>query len=133
MSRDDLSYKERDAVVAALRRLRHDPRDIEAGICYNLALELDAREVMYGRGTYPAWAYATRDTAMKAAVHWPLYSGSESYPVPHPMVLPNGGEDAEVVERCAADAYEQGLDQWEYSPYGDLRRQLLDFLIEYWS
>lgn len=50
------------------------------------------------------------------AKSWPLYSGEQEFPVPSPT-----GRDPSA-------AYYERTGMWE-GPYGDLRMQLLDFLI----
>jgi hypothetical protein len=50
------------------------------------------------------------------AMEWPKYSGCFWFPVPGPEGY------------LASEAY-QNLPKWE-GPYGDLRKELLDFLIE---
>ena len=59
---------------------------------------------------------------------WPLWSGSEMYPVPHPKYLPGSGEDSDI--KIAA--------RWHYSgtstksmytgEYGKLRFHLIGFI-----
>jgi len=84
------------------------PKFNGGGICYNVdfafvRLELPALEVL-------------REQAFAA---WPKFSGDENYPIP-------GGEEA------FDETHRENMWNPEH-PYGALRLELLDFMIDYFS
>lgn len=93
----------------------HDngPKDETMGICHNI----DLAGYMFG--------YSTTELEMvnnvfkDLAEQWPKYSGYESYPVPstNPDIGPG---------RC----FYETRNLW-IGPYGDLRRELLEFCIDW--
>lgn len=89
-------------VLKALVSLKEYVPDTYVGICCNVWLVCgeDAE----------GWICAV-------AQHWSKFSGDVKYPVPHPDVI------------CPIAAYQFTRDVWT-GEYGQLRYELLDFLIE---
>ena len=91
---------------------RKEPVYPHTGICYNAYLAV-GRE-----GDYDPLPAEVFDKALEAQIRkWPKYSGNSTYPVP----CPKGGDP-----QLAWSSHYPNLWQGEY---GDLRRELLDFLI----
>lgn len=113
-------------IAKALRELRQDaqlglikyPR---AGICENIAHYLDES---WARGYW-------RDSMRDAFRAWPKFSGCSTFPVPCPEGLDlgdlEGAVDPEDWAYCSGCLY-----KW-FGPYGDLRFELLDHLIEWFE
>lgn len=55
---------------------------------------------------------------------WPLFSGDELYPVPHPNCV------GRVNHSRAEGAFHSATNLWDDSPYGNLRKQLHAFCVE---
>lgn len=112
----DVVIKKRAIVAAALRELRNSLNCVstihKSGICHGAWVH--DSEIVYG--------FLAFDVMSHAMTKWPKYSGELGYPVPGV-----DGLGAEYVY----DAVE-GCNMYE-GEYGQLRRELLDFLIEYLS
>lgn len=88
----------------ALLKVKDDP-DQRLGICTNVDNHI-----------HPNDSLAVDQLLKRLFVKWPKFSGDVVYPVPSP----SAGESPKR-------AFE--MSRW-VGPYGDLRRELLDFLIE---
>lgn len=72
--------------------------------------------------------HGSLDLVEKAAHHWPKHSGNYKYPVPADGILPS--QDAKY---AYYDSYHNKT-LWEKdTAYGQLRYELVDFLIEYFN
>lgn len=76
------------------------PPLVSYGICGNLPISCAAVDNLLG----------------EAFRSWPNYSGNPCYPVPDPKA-PSNKAAANII-------YESRRDLWDYSPYGNLRREL---------
>lgn len=113
--RDFNAHVTKQELLAAVKKLRQGQLwDSTEGICNNLEDTLthechpDTR-AYYKDSPAHIWMRAV-------AKRWPKWSGDSVYPVPDSELLPD-------------DAYQQYDEKWQ-GEYGDLRRELLDFLIE---
>jgi hypothetical protein len=109
-----------EMAAAALQKLKAEgPLLNSMGICGNLAA-IVARQM----GTSTVY-YMQRGTAYVAehSRGWGNHSGRYAYPVPPPL---DAGGDAEDHFHGEAD---NGKNLWA-GPYGEIRRDLLDYLIK---
>lgn len=117
-----------DALLAALLLLKIEESDPDWGICSNV------NEILYYRldDQFPAhvliramevWGVLSENDEGTLWSDWPKYSGSPRYPVPNPY------DNDESPRDVYAHPDPEGM--WSTdTPYGVLRRELLDFLIE---
>ena len=89
-------------VLKALVSLKEHVPDTYVGICCNVWL---------------VCGQDAEDWISAVAQRWVGFSGNGKYPVPHPDFT------------CPVAAYQLVMDNWE-GEYGQLRYELLDFLIE---
>lgn len=114
----------------ALRRIRDEgPYYPAKGICANLEHFLS--EIFEEKDLCHDAAHEVRNLMLYTARKWPKHSGCNTYPIPHP-----DWDRAESTETEYADAANTAYaclkdDAWDRTkPYGALRGELLDFLIE---
>lgn len=99
------------ALLRALQKVKESPK-ADTGICY---LVEDHLEVLGFIGS-------AEEIIGELATSWPKWSGDGVYPVPCPeSYLDRSREDPHCWAFCS-------LPKWEEA-YGDLRMELLDFLI----
>ena len=80
--------------------------------------------VRYGIcGNLPLSYAAVDDLLSEAFRSWPNYSGDPRYPVPDPK--------APSDKAAANRIYENRGDLWDYSPYGNLRRELCLYVADW--
>lgn len=96
-------------LLAALIKIKQDgPKDLNCGICSNAQELVDPYECSDGGMAY--------HLISAYSVEWPKFSGDKLYPIPSPT-----GNDP-------MDEYDYSDDLWT-GAYGELRYELLDFLI----
>lgn len=95
-----------------------------------LCIKQVPRSERRNRGLCAECVYMVRDQYSPPEVYdrlyslfqlWPKFSGQDDYPIPDP-------DGKEAPDDIFNRTYSQNI-QW-YGPYGDLRVELLDFLIE---
>lgn len=117
-------------ILACLQEIRYrGPLDVEAGICNNVFDLRDPRGFSFS-------LTEMHEVFKETWVRWPKYSGNPTYPVPAPddhQLQPDShctlGDWAAMssVARAYIIFYDV-LNGWE-GEYGNLRMELLDFLI----
>ena len=114
-------------VLSALKALRVTVRQPSYGICNNLDWQL---AVELGSPFVQEYSLASGEPASdiiaKLASKWPKFSGIPSHPVPVPDSLLNNYRKSGIP---SVEIYDAVLNKW-VGEYGELRRELLDFLIE---
>lgn len=102
------------ATLAALKAVRVHVAETDVGICANMNVELHAQDLR-------ELARAANGLLQDMWLRWPKYSGSVYYPVA-PYGTPNRDN--------AVDVYlDNTIPKWGDNPYGNARRELLDWLI----
>lgn len=120
--------------LLAVQQRREGVFTDRAGICTNFEVMLDAiaedRDVPLDVDARLQWL----KEQFKA---WPKYSGNDCYPVPHPdFIGVRGVDDSTLGEEfqayhAADEVYDSVPSHWATdTPYGQLRAELLAFLIE---
>lgn len=101
------------SLLEVLYEIRRNPW-LYRGICANITEALRQRHSISSYLSHKASNYV-----LLLADGWPDHSGDEGYPVPATNGL------------TAREAYIEAEDYWDKSTkYGELRRDLLDYLIE---
>ena len=111
-----LSTTKQNILTAAIQIRDEGPILIDSGICCNLEKILFPRIEEHGQTISVIGLENFLEATFKL---WPKYSGEEVYPVPSPLE----GKTARQMY------WSQGCDFWA-GEYGQLRLELLDFLIE---
>ena len=120
--------------LLAIQQRREDIFTDTVGICTNFEQALDIigeeRDVAVDVARHLLWL-------RKAFQAWPKFSGNDHYPVPHPDHIGVRGvddftmSDEHYAYHAAACAYDDAVLPWNTdTPYGQLRAELLAFLIE---
>lgn len=114
-------------VLSALKTIQVKPRKPQYGICNNLDWQLT---IELGDTLVHEYCLANGEPAYclinELSKKWPKFSGIPSYPVPVPDSLkPHYAREGIPCEAI----YDSQLNKWE-GEYGELRRELLQFLIE---
>lgn len=111
---------EKEHLLYVLHRIRTRELDyVEDGICNLVALEERPSYITYsGMSSYMRYVWK----------HWPKYSGSRCYPVPHPWnwILSKFQTSSSLSE----GHFKNTKFPW-LGKYGKLRRELVNFMIEY--
>lgn len=113
-----------ERVIAACKQCLDEPLDKGCGLCTNIDLVVSAY-VKSIPGNYVSACEClslTRQLRWHVFSQWPLYSGEQNYPVP--SAHPDGAAYA-----AYSIAFEEGT-LWT-GEYGDLRRDLCQFTIDY--
>lgn len=109
-------------VLSALKAMQIKVRDPRQGICSNLDWQL---WMAFGSGvdheSYLGNGELASSIIPDLSQKWPKFSGFPAYPVPVP-------EGSNPLYTCM-EMYDSVLNKWE-GEYGELRRELLQFLIE---
>lgn len=114
-------------VLSALKALRVTVRLQTHGICNNLDCQLP---VELGQTCVDNYCLdngePTYTVITELSKKWPKFSGIPSHPVPVPDSLLNNYRKSGIP---SVEIYDTVLNKW-VGEYGELRRELLDFLIE---
>lgn len=116
-------------VHTALMRLRNGPKIALCGICANLEYYL--QDIFEEEDLDQDANALVLQLMLYTALKWPKHSGCNKYPIPHPDWDRAECDDKEYHD-AANTAYSCLKDDaWDRTkPYGALRYELLDFLIE---
>jgi len=114
---------DKQKVLAALKSLRDNRPCRYSGICSNLeeALYIAAEKA----GEDPGSFRLVEDWLSEQFVQWPKFSGCTSYPVPSP----NDPYESAAHAYDSASWEEMWSGPYGAGPYGQLRLELLEFLI----
>ena len=116
-------------LLQGLKQLKAEVPAPHMGICDNIYSVMDQ---LFGQGD--RWVIPAKDGVeiaifmwiQQVAQKWPKWSGDIDYPVPCPSGM--GIEELRAGVYTPMDAYHYFHNLWQ-GAYGDLRRELLDFLI----
>jgi hypothetical protein len=114
----------------ALLRLRDEgPKTPCVGICGNLEEFLDE---MFEEDDKDGNAEATvRSLMLYKGTKWPKHSGCNTYPVPHPDADPSYHTFEECTDLANSAYHTLKRHAWDTNhPYGKLRAEFVEFLIE---
>lgn len=114
----------------ALLRLRDEgPKSPTVGICDNLEEFLD--EMFEEDGKDDNAEKVVRDLMLYTGNKWPKHSGCNTYPVPHPDADPSYHSFHEVTDLANTAYSTLKKYAWDANhPYGKLRAEFVEFLIE---